>query len=86
MIGRRLEQIGRALVRPLTFDRIVACAVADLQLESGGGTWSRVRGIASVWCAIGGALADEVAGDAAVALRAMATPAAVMPSVATFCP
>jgi len=71
MIGRRLEQIGRALVRPLTFETIVAPAIADLQFEASGSRSPRARGYIAVVRALSAAWTEEVRSDTAGTVVAM---------------
>jgi len=84
MIGRGLERIGRALMRPDTFEATVAPTIADLQHEAPLGTWARVRGYASVWRVLGVSMALEIGGECAATLRAACIREAVAPALATL--
>jgi len=83
MIGRSLEQICRAVVRPETFEITVAPAIADLQHEARLGTWARVRGYVSVWRVLCIAIALEIGGDCAATLRAACLREAITPALAS---
>jgi hypothetical protein len=84
MIGDRLQQIARHLVREETYARIVTPAIADLQYEARSCRCLCVSAYAGAWRALIAAMAQEVAGDCLATVTAVHPRSALGPAAATL--
>jgi hypothetical protein len=71
MVGDRLQQLARRIVREETYSTIVAPAIADLQFEAPFGWPSRVRAYAGAWRALLAATVQEITHDCVATSRAV---------------